>query len=117
MGTALIVIMSARYLTSDPTQSLALTRDGRPYMDFAAAPSLFLEEDIRQENLLLAHRQKVCEDLKTAEIQEAQTVAQRTESERFAEAKIAEEPQGLLVPPRLVRLRCALWNSVLPLRR
>merc|ERR1711968_204458 len=83
--------MSARYLTSDPTQSLALSRDGRPYMDFAAAPSLFLEEDIRQENLLLAHRQKVCEDLKTAEIQEAQTVAQRTESERFAEAKIAEE--------------------------
>merc|ERR1711924_63832 len=44
--------MSARYLTSDPTQSLALTRDGRPHMDFAAAPSLFLEEDIRQENLL-----------------------------------------------------------------
>merc|ERR1711988_882784 len=82
---------AARYLTSDPTQSLSLTRDGRPYMDFAAAPSLFLEEDIRQENLLLAHRQKVCEDLKTAEIQEAQTVAQRTESERFAEAKIAEE--------------------------
>merc|ERR1712127_292502 len=86
--------MSARYLTSDPTQSLALTRDGRPYMDFAAAPSLFLEEDIRQENLLLAHRQKVCEDLKTAEIQEAQTVAQRTESERFAEQKIAEERAG-----------------------
>merc|ERR1712224_522522 len=70
--------MSSRYLTSDPTQSLALSRDGRPYMDFAAAPSLFLEEDIRQENLLLAHRQKVCEDLKTAEIQEAQTVAQRS---------------------------------------
>merc|ERR1712072_914848 len=90
MGTALIVIMSARYLTSDPTQSLALTRDGRPYMDFAAAPSLFLEEDIRQENLLLAHRQKVCDDLKTSEINEAQTVAAR-EAERFAEAKIAEE--------------------------
>merc|ERR1712093_211745 len=86
-----IVKMSARYLTSDPTQSLALTRDGRPYMDFAAAPSLFLEEDIRQENLLLAHRQKVCDDLKTSEINEAQTVAARTEAERFAEAKIAEE--------------------------
>merc|ERR1712093_140570 len=86
-----IVKMSARYLTSDPTQSLALTRDGRPYMDFAAAPSLFLEEDIRQENLLLAHRQKVCDDLKKSEINEAQTVAARTEAERFAEAKIAEE--------------------------
>merc|ERR1712205_114876 len=83
--------MSSRYLTSDPTQSLALTRDGRPYMDFAAAPSLFLEEDIRQENLLLARRQKVCDDLKTSEINEAQTVAARTEAERFAEAKIAEE--------------------------
>merc|ERR1712216_900202 len=67
--------MSARYLTSDPTQSLALTRDGRPYMDFAAAPSLFLEEDIRQENLLLAHRQKVCEDLKTAEAREIEVRA------------------------------------------
>merc|ERR1712118_582364 len=77
-----LVRMSARYLTSDPTQSLALTRDGRPYMDFAAAPSLFLEEDIRQENLLLGHRQQVCEDLKKSEINEAQ---------RFAEAKIAEE--------------------------
>merc|ERR1711959_844606 len=86
-----IVKMSARYLTSDPTQSLALTRDGRPYMDFAAAPSLFLEEDIRQENLLLGHRQKVCEDLKAAEIQEAQAVHQRTEAEAYAEAKIAEE--------------------------
>merc|ERR1712159_923947 len=83
--------MSARYLTSDPTQSLALTRDGRPYMDFAAAPSLFLEEDIRQENLLLVHRQKVCEDLKTSEINEAQAVAARSEAERFAEQKIAEE--------------------------
>merc|ERR1711959_448688 len=84
-------IMSARYLTSDPTQSLALTRDGRPFMDFAAAPSLFLEEDIRQENLLLVHRQKVCEDLKQSEINEAQAVAARTEAERFAEAKIQEE--------------------------
>merc|ERR1712224_787720 len=83
--------MSSRYLTSDPTQSLALTRDGRPYMDFAAAPSLFLEEDIRQENLLLVHRQKVCEDLKQSEINEAQAVAARTEAERFAEAKIQEE--------------------------
>merc|ERR1711924_72034 len=86
-----LAMSAARYLTSDPTQSLSLTRDGRPYMDFAAAPSLFLEEDIRQENLLLGHRQKVCEDLKAAEIQEAQAVHQRTEAERFAEAKIAEE--------------------------
>ena len=46
----------------------------------------FLEEDIRQENLLLVHRQKVCEDLKTSEINEAQAVAARSEAERYAEA-------------------------------
>merc|ERR1711966_375969 len=86
-----LAMSAARYLTSDPTQSLSLTRDGRPYMDFAAAPSLFLEEDIRQENLLLVHRQKVCEDLKQSEINEAQAVAARTEAERFAEQKIHEE--------------------------
>merc|ERR1711924_363995 len=86
-----LAMSAARYLTSDPTQSLSLTRDGRPYMDFAAAPSLFLEEDIRQENLLLVHRQKVCEDLKQSEINEAQAVAACTEAERFAEAKIQEE--------------------------
>merc|ERR1712072_278910 len=89
--------MSSRYLTSDPTQSLALTRDGRPYMDFAAAPSLFLEEDIRQENLLLGHRQKVCEDLKAAEIQEAQAVNQRTMAEEHAENKIAEERRAAAI--------------------
>merc|ERR1712139_178944 len=86
-----LAMSAARYLTSDPTQSLSLTRDGRPYMDFAAAPSLFLEEDIRQENLLLVHRHKVCEDLKQSEINEAQAVAARTEAERFAEQKIHEE--------------------------
>jgi len=69
----------------------ALTRDGRPLMDFAAAPSLFLEEDIRQENLLLVHRTKVCEDLKTSEINEAQAVHARSSAEQFAEQKIAEE--------------------------
>merc|ERR1711881_790203 len=99
--------LSARYLTSDPTQSLALTRDGRPYMDFAAAPSLFLEEDIRQENLLLAHRRKVCDDLKTSEINEAQTVAARTEAERFAEAKIAEEHREMLQSARAEQERAS----------
>merc|ERR1712164_19522 len=83
--------MSARYLTSDPTQSLALTRDGRPYMDFAAAPSLFLEEDIRQEHHLLNHRQKVCEELKASEIVEATEVAKRVEAEKVAEQSIAQE--------------------------
>merc|ERR1711975_157730 len=101
-----LAMSAARYLTSDPTQSLSLTRDGRPYMDFAAAPSLFLEEDIRQENLLLVHRQKVCEDLKTSEINEAQAVAARSEAERFAEAKIAEEAREIEV--RAVEQRSAI---------
>merc|ERR1711981_215488 len=96
--------MSARYLTSDPAQSLALTRDGRPYMDFAAAPSLFLEEDLRQENLLLAHRQKVCDDLKQAEINEAQTVAHRTETERFAEASACPRLAALTILPLIGRV-------------
>merc|ERR1712188_177076 len=85
------ITMSSRYLTSDPTQSLALTRDGRPYMDFAAAPSLFLEEDIKQENLLLAHRQKVLEELKHAENVEHENVEIRKEAERVAEMMIANE--------------------------
>merc|ERR1711966_350037 len=100
-----LAMSAARYLTSDPTQSLSLTRDGRPYVDFAAAPSLFLEEDIRQENLLLVHRQKVCEDLKTSEINEAQAVAARSEAERFAEAKIAEERE---IEVRAVEQRSAI---------
>merc|ERR1712072_5093 len=86
-----VINMSARYLTSDPTQSLALSRDGRPYMDFAAAPSLFLEEDIRQEHHLLNHRQKVCEDLKQSEIVEATEVANRVAAEKVAEQSIAAE--------------------------
>merc|ERR1712159_306057 len=105
--------MSARYLTSDPTQSLALTRDGRPYMDFAAAPSLFLEEDIRQENLLLVHRQKVCEDLKQSEINEAQAVAARTEAERFAEAKIQEERAAAAAEAREIEVRAVEQRSAI----
>merc|ERR1712166_364843 len=38
-----------RYQTADPTLSLATVQDGRPLYDFAAAPSLFVEEDLRQE--------------------------------------------------------------------
>merc|ERR1711935_394507 len=83
--------MGSRYLTSDPTQSLALARDGRPDMDFAAAPSLFLEEDLKQENFLLQHRLKTCQDLKASEEFEAQAVHARKQAEYFAEAKIAEE--------------------------
>merc|ERR1711959_800755 len=89
MGT--IRTMSSRYLTSDPTQSLALTRDGRPEMDFAAAPSVFLEEDIRQENLLLAHRQQVCQNLQEAENKLSVMTQARIDNETLAERRIAEE--------------------------
>merc|ERR1712216_716350 len=83
--------MSNRYLTSDPTQSLALTRDGRPQIDFAAAPSIFLEEDLARERELLEHRGRVYEDLDTAEKNETAASDARKHAEQNAEARIAEE--------------------------
>merc|ERR1711865_1063556 len=50
-----------RYQTADPTLSLATVQDGRPVYDFAAAPSLFVEEDLRQEKHMLEHRKNTCE--------------------------------------------------------
>merc|ERR1712072_49561 len=80
-----------RYQTSDPTLSLATVQDGRPVYDFAAAPSLFVEEDLRQENTMLQHRKKTCESLKAAEVMEAQTVANRIDSESAASQALAAE--------------------------
>eukprot|EP00656_Telonema_subtile_P013024 TRINITY_DN1659_c0_g2_i1.p1 TRINITY_DN1659_c0_g2~~TRINITY_DN1659_c0_g2_i1.p1 ORF type:complete len:246 (+),score=55.57 TRINITY_DN1659_c0_g2_i1:140-877(+) len=80
-----------RYQTSDPTLSLATVQDGRPVYDFAAAPSLFLEEDLRQEKHMLQHRKSTCEMLKAAEVMEAQTVATRIDSENKAQACLAAE--------------------------
>merc|ERR1712166_336595 len=60
-----------RYQTADPTLSLATVQDGRPVYDFAAAPSLFVEEDLRQEKHMLEHRKNTCELLKAAEVMEA----------------------------------------------
>merc|ERR1719453_1981908 len=73
-----------RYQTSDPTLSLATVQDGRPVYDFAAAPSLFVEEDLRQEKHMLDHRKNTCELLKAAEVMEAKTVATRIDSEAAA---------------------------------
>merc|ERR1712205_228754 len=56
-----------RYQTNDPTLSLATVKDGRPVYDFAAAPSLFVEEDLRQEEEMLKHRLATCDVLKQAE--------------------------------------------------
>merc|ERR1711988_371093 len=87
------VSMSA-YMTSDPTTSLATVREGRPEMDFAAAPSLFLEEDIRQEMLLLNHREATLKNLQLAEGEEAKAVQRRTAAEEIAEMRIADERQA-----------------------
>merc|ERR1711934_478355 len=80
-----------RYQTSDPTLSLATVQDGRPVYDFAAAPSLFVEEDLRQEKHMLDHRKNTCELLKQAEVMEAKTVATRVEAENQAQAALAAE--------------------------
>merc|ERR1712072_404023 len=80
-----------RYQTSDPTLSLATMQDGRPVYDFAAAPSLFVEEDLRQEKHMLQHRKDTCELLKAAEVMEAQTVANRIDSENAAQSALAAE--------------------------
>merc|ERR1711998_362413 len=85
--------MSARYLTSDPTVSLSAVRDGRPVYDFAAAPSLFLEEDLRQEEEMLRYRQGTCAALKQAECDEAAAVAHRQQCEADAQAALANERQ------------------------
>merc|ERR1711907_473705 len=79
MGERALNTMSARYLTSDPTVSLSTVRDGRPVYDFAAAPSLFLEEDLRQEEEMLRYRQGTCAALKQAECDEAAAEAREIE--------------------------------------
>merc|ERR1711998_706003 len=93
MGERALNTMSARYLTSDPTVSLSTVRDGRPVYDFAAAPSLFLEEDLRQEEEMLKHRQATCAALKQAECDEAAAVANRQKCEADAAAALANERQ------------------------
>merc|ERR1712086_839716 len=77
-----------RYQTADPTLSLATVQDGRPVYDFAAAPSLFVEEDLRQEKHMLEHRRNTCELLKAAEVMEAKTVATRIDSENALEHRL-----------------------------
>merc|ERR1712195_122285 len=96
MGAAVRSTMSsvaARYLTSDPTISLSTVRDGRPVYDFAAAPSLFLEEDLRQETEMLKYREATCAALKQAECDEAAAVAHRQKCEADAAAALANERQ------------------------
>merc|ERR1712021_322606 len=102
MGVARLIMSSvtARYLTSDPTISLSTVRDGRPVYDFAAAPSLFLEEDLRQETEMLKYREATCAALKQAECDEAAAVAHRQKCEADAIAAEAREIEVRAVEQR-----------------
>merc|ERR1712216_1073326 len=64
-------------------------RYGRPTFDFAAAPSLFVSEDLRQEQFSLAHRDNINNALGQAEVFEAEAVAARRQSEADAAAAAA----------------------------
>merc|ERR1711871_1629475 len=71
------------------------TRYGRPTFDFAAAPSLFVSEDLRQEDFALAHRNNVNTALGQAEVYEAEAVAVRRQKETRAAASYAAETREI----------------------
>merc|ERR1711998_569791 len=66
-------------------------RYGRPTFDFAAAPSLFVAEDLRQEDFALAHRNNVNSVLAQSEVFEAEAVAARRNKEKEAAAAAHDE--------------------------
>ena len=67
------------------------SRYGHPYFDFKAAPSLFMDEDLRQEDFSLAHRSVVRDGLAGAEVAEASAVAARRDAEANAAMLSAQE--------------------------
>merc|ERR1711871_926886 len=71
------------------------TRYGRPTFDFAAAPSLFVTEDLRQEDFSLAHRNNVNAALGQSEVYEAEAVAVRRAKETDAAAAYAAETREI----------------------
>merc|ERR1712167_15057 len=78
--------------TEVSTQGFATaSRYGHPYFDFKAAPSLFLDEDLRQEDFSLAHRSVVRDGLAHAEVAEAAAVAARRDAESNAQMLSAQE--------------------------
>merc|ERR1712166_1402293 len=66
-------------------------RYGHPHFDFKAAPSLFMDEDLRQEDFSLAHRSVVRDGLAGAEVAEASAVAARRDAEANASMLSAQE--------------------------
>merc|ERR1711988_1181820 len=105
--------MSARYLTSDPTVSLSTVRDGRPVYDFAAAPSLFLEEDLRQEEEMLRYRQGTCAALKQASATRPQPLLTASNARLMHRQLWQTRGKRLPSQPRLARSRFVLLSSVL----
>jgi len=71
--------------------AMPAVRYGRPTYDFAAAPSLFVTEDLRQEDFSLAHRNNVNAALGQSEVYEAEAVAVRRAKETDAAAALAAE--------------------------
>merc|ERR1711968_400278 len=71
--------------------ALPAVRYGRPTYDFAAAPSLFVTEDLRQEDFSLAHRNNINAALGQSEVYEAEAVAVRRAKETDAAAALAAE--------------------------
>merc|ERR1719473_566198 len=74
-----------------PFHGHVAARYGHPYFDFKAAPSLFLDEDLRQEDFSLAHRSVVRDGLAHAEVAEAAAVAARRDAESNAQMLSAQE--------------------------
>merc|ERR1712167_536897 len=72
-------------------ESFPAVRYGRPTYDFAAAPSLFVTEDLRQEDFALAHRNNVNVALAQSEVFEAEAVAARRNKEKEASAAAHDE--------------------------
>merc|ERR1719453_643035 len=71
--------------------AMPAVRYGRPTYDFAAAPSLFVTEDLRQEDFSLAHRNNINAALGQSEVYEAEAVAVRRAKETDAAAALAAE--------------------------
>merc|ERR1712166_1498498 len=67
------------------------SRYGHPHFDFEAAPSLFMDEDLRQEDFSLAHRSVVRDGLAGAEVAEASAVAARRDAEANGSMLSAQE--------------------------
>merc|ERR1711939_413564 len=91
MGDPKLCNMSAPAAVATTQFGQPSVRYGRPTFDFAAAPSLFVAEDLRQEDFALAHRNNVNSVLAQSEVFEAEAVAVRRAKEGEAAEALANE--------------------------